>query len=112
MYMKGDTDNLQLQATLSNDTHVESFTKATMPKVTIEIWHLLVVTVSGNEFKLYYDGCKVSSTPVILQGTSPAKDFTLGCKPEGDNCPRNHYDNFLFWKIVKSPRFINWLWQN
>ena len=116
MYMKYRNGNLQLQVSFPNDTHIELYSDATMPMITMETWHLLTFTYSGKKSKLYYDGCLVKTNPRFIRRGNRFRAFTLGCNKYGEayfrNCPRNYYDDFRFWKTAKSPRFINWLWQN
>ena len=82
-----------------------------MPVVTTNEWHMISFTFGqASGFKLYYDGCTISSLPRLKQTNPQLRDFEFGCA-SGGNCPKIHYDEFRFWTSEKSPRFISWLWQ-
>ena len=112
MYMKRYQGKLELVTHISNGTHRIDFHDATTPRVTMRKWHLVAFTYSQSKFKFYYDGCEVTTEPSIIQKSPIIRDFTLGCKDSGENCPRNYYDDLRFWSAARGPRFIHWLWQN
>ena len=112
VHFKQGKNDLDLYITLTNTTHQKAYTSG-LPVVTFDEWHLIAITYSTNkDFEVYYDGHKLDNAlpTFITTATLSPVNVQFGCSSALD-CGKFHYDDFRFWNVRKSPRFMWYLWK-
>ena len=109
VYFKYETEMQMRMETRYNSTHKQLYLD-NMPNVTLDQWHLLSYTYKQSDVKIYFDGCRVDPISKLKYENKTVRDFNLG-STSGRSSANINYDELRVWNVVKSPRFMYWLWK-